>query len=445
MNSMLEQMAKKLPLIYIIILNIFGIILMLVYKPISTPSINWMWMYYPSDLQNLEWRDIGHFMTELRTGIPPVLGGVELLLFKLFGTSDLLTVWGYRLSLLLMYSITIVLFARNRLQYTLTFIVSLVALHASILIHPNNPQLYDYFLPLCLLLYLGFLLLIAPASGRGKIGFALLAGFFVSMAELLRPFILFILPVIVLLTFINLRQQPRRVFLAFLVPIILFSGTWHLKLFLINNGQTTWSNYSGYNLRKAWSYIDDWPEMEVDPTSNEYSIEVGEPPVGRVRLGNLNTQVTYNNSQLLQRHFIDYVVSNPLETVLITLIMVADLLRPHTQMNNWADGTGNFGGPSGAIVFLYKLTVPVLSLISIANLIIAVFRQLPRRPLLTMGNPIFILLFITWLYIFLLAIGDQGEEARFMLSVLPLFAALPFPVLDVSKSAVEQTHNSQSG
>jgi hypothetical protein len=71
------------------------------------------------------------------------------------------------------------------------------------------------------------------------------------MAELSRPFVILILPVWLVGGYQVLRGLPWRYHAAFVVPIVIISGVWHINL-LVEHGQITATNHSGYNLSRAW-------------------------------------------------------------------------------------------------------------------------------------------------------------------------------------------------
>ena len=49
-------------------------------------------------------------------------------------------------------------------------------------------------------------------------------------------------------------HAPRRglALAAFLLPVVVLSGGWHLHLYLAHDHQIAWTNISGYNLQRAW-------------------------------------------------------------------------------------------------------------------------------------------------------------------------------------------------
>ena len=118
--------------------------------------------------------------------------------------------------------------------------------------HAGNPANYD---PLFALLLLGYFLLIDAWERTPPCELAGGAGLCLSMLELLRPFMIYLLPLFLLVEWHRIHLKAPRCGLAltaFLLPVVVLSGGWHLHLYLAHDHQITWTNISGYNLQRAW-------------------------------------------------------------------------------------------------------------------------------------------------------------------------------------------------
>ena len=128
-------------------------------------------------------------------------------------------------------------------------------------VHAGNPANYD---PLFALLLLGYFLLIDSWERSRHTAWLAAAGLCLSLLELTRPFMIFLLPLFLLVEGHRIHlNAPRRglALAAFLLPVVVLSGGWHLHLYLAHDHQITWTNISGYNLQRAWEDFD--PEIRA--------------------------------------------------------------------------------------------------------------------------------------------------------------------------------------
>jgi hypothetical protein len=239
-------------------------------------------------------------------------------------------------------------------------------------------------------------------------GLSFLTGFTLTMAELSRPFGVFLLPLLLIHARQALAHLPRRYSCYLLVPLIVLSGGWHIHYGLYYR-QLTWSNHSGFNIHRAWSMV---PVPALIP-------EVHNQPLAPDRWANLNTAEHTANSLRLQRAVIRYILQHPLSSMAHGFSRVATLLSAQTSLY------GN--APSHSILKVYKLSVALASVLLMVNiLILSVYVVAAKKQcfqlLVSTDN---IVIITTFLVICFLALAESGEEARFLLSVLPLFAILP--------------------
>jgi len=283
----------------------------------------------------------------------------------------------------------------------------MIFLSSTALISPQNPEVYDVIFPCFLLNFILFsqLALSNRFHRTLRILCAALSGFFLTLSELARPFVFLLLPVILITVFYAYKHMPKRYLFAFILPLILISGGWHLKLIIFNDGQISWSNHTGFNLYRAWGEIIDAPELVDEPLTWD-------------RRADIHSQEHYENSKRIQRSVTTFIVSHPVESARTILERLKTLISPRTSF---------FDEPelSGFIFSLYRIAFKVTLILLGVQLLKLVFNILKRPKSVDLSNFQNMLLVITPVILLILAIGEKGEEARLVLSVLPFLAALP--------------------
>lgn len=382
---------------------------LLVRSSTAASVTTWMHIYRPQDFGSLY--DIWGFLRSLRVPIPPVIGAIELATYQITGTTDLVTEALYRVAMIINYVLAMSLCTGSLRRLLSSLVLSLVFLWGTVVVHAPNPQIYDVLYPLCVLAFLRFL---SKSSGdkpqRTTSLMALSAGFSLTMAELLRPFFIFVLPFCIWGAYVALRKVPIRYFIYFLLPTIIISGGWHLHMG-VSFGQITWSNHSGFNLLRAWPMVDLPPLVE----------ETGNSPLGpeRDQWKNLNTAEHTENSRRIQSAILQYIFDHPLASFNHILLRIDTLLSARTSIYQHV--------PEHNVLGLYKLAVRLASAYLLFGGLKLLVQVLPPNPAphLALGVPGNLLLIITSMSIFFLAVGDSQEEARFLVSILPFLAALP--------------------
>lgn len=370
-------------------------------------ATSWMAIFLPSDFATLE--DMVRYLRELRTGIPPVLSALEILSHQVTGSTAPVTVGLYRLALVGGYAVAVLLAAREPLWVWASFVLSVLFLSGTVLIHPGNAQVYDVLFPFFVLL---FVLLLRIGARTGVDQKVLLvasagAGFFLSMAELVRPFVVFVLPVLLVFAWVALGQHRRRI--AFLLPLLLFSGGWHLHLALAH-GQLSWSNQSGFNLHRTWAPVfPDEPELIDEP----------DEPLAEGRWRNLNTGEHTENDRRYRVLVLSQMLHHPLRSARYFAGRCLSLLSVPTDIYN--------DHPRHPVLPLYRLAAGVAGLwflIQGMRLVWALlWRRRGRHELL--AAPEHALLVIGLATFLFSALAGITEEARFTIQLLPLYAALP--------------------
>ena len=293
----------------------------------------------------------------------------------------------------------------------LSTILGFVFLWSTVVIHPGNPQTYDIFFSLFILLYISSLSYVVSQPNafhfsRKRVLMCFASGFFLSMAELMRVFMVFLLPVLLFFSYQALKNFPAKYYLYFLTPIVLFSGVWHFYIAL-QHRQITWTNHSGQNLRRAW------PEAELPMLVPE----VNDRPLALARWPNLNTVEHYENSRRIQKAILRYVLENPIQSASNIVNRLSRLLAVQTSIYGYE--------PSHWVFCFYKPLVWGASFWLFTNALLLSVGFARYRCLQVFSVPANMLIIITLFCFCILAIGEAGEEARFLISVLPLVAALP--------------------
>jgi hypothetical protein len=356
-------------------------------------------------------RDLVAYVLNLRSPIPVVISAAEILNYQIAGNVEFTTRVLYQVALILVYAVALVLASSSAIRLVGSFVLSVVFLWSTVLIHPGNPQTYDIFYPLFILIYLLLLKLILSRTGAQKtVLLSAGSGLTLALAELSRPFVFLMLPLMLVGAYQTLRRRSMQSLIAFLVPVMLLSGGWHLYQ-LVRYDQITWSNHTGFNLHRAWFMVETPPLVQ----------ELHDAPLKPGRLPNLNTAEHYENSRRLERAVLEYIVDHPGASALHAARRFKLMLfEVRTSIYSHRPVSGVF------LVYRPLVWLSVLWLfVSAVMLLILGLRQ--KRPWQWLGCPTNMLIVIACLSICFLVLGDNDEEARFLISVLPFLAVLPVP------------------
>ncbi|MEM9987768.1 MAG: hypothetical protein AAF804_21980, partial [Bacteroidota bacterium] len=269
-------------------------------------------------------------------------------------------------------------------------------------------MIYDAIFPCLLLLFVGGVLAAKGSQRPGlAFGIATLAGLSLSAAELSRTFILVMLPFLILwalLQFFEKRQY--RLMLAFLLPLLLLSWGWHLRLKIVHD-QLFWSNHGGCNLSNAWLPLIDhrvlMPQLEPEA-----------PPRDAWKFHNLNTDVHTRNCERMKDHIVSQIKADPRRAFGVFWENSIKVVRaPVGMYDHW---------PEGPVIDLYRWMVRLMYLATAVLLLAYVSRSWrdPRYLYSTDGVMLFICLSLTLFSI----IGERWELSRFTVSSLPFLLFL---------------------
>ncbi len=369
-------------------------------------AMGWMNIFPPADLGTWpeSWDEIERFFLELRTGIPPLYAFAEILTYKFSGGFGWIIKGLYRKGIIIMLLLPLFFHQRSKLNLTILFLLAVLFLEAIIRVHGINPQYYDILLPLFLMLYI----LLAQASWKCNLtpwlanSYAILSGLCLSWAELSRPFMIALLPILVLWNlyqYWNIQRTWRCAY--FLLPILIFSGIWHTQLFY-RHQQLIWSNHSGYNFLQAWTHLADHEELAKEMLPEA-------PPLMEGLSPNINTEVHFLNSQKRQQAAVLAITTQPLKAIQHFVYKTMIFTGPRTQIYHY--------DPKGPVIFLYKMVGRMLFILLGYLMIESTIKMV--RNIRQISSIRIVMIGITVFLSLMPIIGEDGEESRFVVSVLP--------------------------
>ncbi len=401
-----------------------GVGLFAVRDLVARPATEWMMQYRIRDF--LSWGDLFTYLAELRTGIPPLLSGVEVASHLATGGIDWVLTGFYRALFVSVFAIPFIFFASTRIMFGVSYVTSLVFLLAAARIVPENPQVYDLLFPFFFLLFLLGVRLCAASQGKAlRVGAGLLAGFALSAFELSRPYALLVVPLLLFHAYRSFRGLPASVWIALLIPLFLFSGAWHAKLWFLQNGQVFWSNYGGENAYRSWSPV--LGEVGAGAAAPQAERFAGKRfrGSGEWRSLALDTQWQSERDAKLLEATRSYAVSNPGPAFSHLLKEVGILLKPQTVIFRKYGGVVLDRAPPEGVPVLYAPLVWGGALWMGVGLLVLLGRCVRERSPAALGDASGVIIFVWTVSVVVIAFWESGEEARFLVSLLPLLACYP--------------------
>jgi hypothetical protein len=357
----------------------------------AAPATTWMNVYEPKDVRTF--RDLLRFLHDLRVPIPPVIAAAEVLSWQWTGSTALVTDYGYRIALIGSYLLAVSLTPPSGYRWLIATLTSIVFLAATVEIHAGNPQVYDAVLPCLVLIVVASL----AHTTRSRLWLAAVAGLALALADLTRPFVVLFLPLLLIGGCISL--------------VLAIAGFWHLHYY-VRFGSLVASNHRGFNLQRAWR-----TPMPV--------LESEAPPLAEGRWSNLNTDIHARNSAAVEGVVVAALRAQPSRLIFTGRRLLGVYFSPPTSLYTYR--------PSARWLWLYqRLAGAALGwvLLNAAALALLCWRE-PLR----WTEPISLLIVATVGIYAAQALGDRGEQSRFVISWLPLLAAWP----TVSRSAADGT------
>lgn len=339
------------------------------------------------------------------------LTDVIALVFLITGNQHFILDTLYRFSLIGSFLLAIIFGSRSFWGRLLSFMISSIFVYAILAIHPINPQLYDIVYPFCVLIYIVTLHFLRTARSSWLLGgLSMVGGLATAMMELSRPFALLLLPIMLGGAYWWLRSRPKRYFLLFCLSLLILSGSWHTKLLLFNDGQILWSNHSGYNLQRAW-HQSNIPAMPSVTLLDESLTEIAPG-----RWSSYNSNEHNINSNLIKNNILKYIITHPRDNIVYIDQRFFAFIAPVTSI---------YGNTPQNIPPFYAAAVHLSIFLLASSLVTIIYHCYKRRSLSVILEPTSLWIVLTTATIFLLVIGESGEEARLIITVLPLLAGLP--------------------
>jgi hypothetical protein len=376
----------------------------------ATSSVTWMVML---DLESFHSAgDVWAYLINLRTGIPPVLSALELLWWVQFRDLTLFSDVLYPITVALAFTLALVLQPARLPHRVAPVLIGVFLADRGAEVHAGNPANYD---PLFALLLLGYFLLIDTWERRCRPVWLAAAGLCLSLLELTRPFMIFLMPLFLLVEGHRIHlDAPRRgpALAAYLLPVVVLSGGWHLHLYLAHDHQIAWTNISGYNLQRAWEDFD--PEIRAVPHLDQF------PSNGKL-WADLNTTEIHVKSEELKRMIADKIRENPAGALAHVADRLATFVSSPTRIYDH--------DPQGLGIEIYRKLVSALVLLLPAYVAISTISLLRRRQWPWLDRRWW-LAASTLSIALLVTLGEQGEEARFLFTILPMLLAVAGFALD---------------
>jgi hypothetical protein len=220
---------------------------------------------------------------------------------------------------------------------------------------------------------------------------------------------IFLLPLFLLVEWHRIHLNvPRRVpaLAAFLLPVVMLSGGWHLHLYIAHDHQIAWTNISGYNLQRAWEDFD--PEIKAVQHLDQL------PRNGEL-WADLNTSEIYMRSEELKRMIIGKIRENPSGAAAHIVNRLATFVSSPTKMYGH--------DPQDPSIEVYRKLMSVLVLLLPAYVVMSTVFLLRRRQWPWLDRRWW-LAASTLSIALLVTLGEQGEEARFLFTILPMLLAV---------------------
>jgi hypothetical protein len=380
---------------YVALLTVALAGLWLVHSAHAVAAITWMNVYEPKDVRTL--RDLIPFIHNLRVPIPPVIAAAEVLSWQWTGSTALVTDYGYRIALVGSYLLAVSLTPPAGYRWLIATLTSIVFLAATVEIHPGNPQVYDAVLPCLVLIVVASL---AHAT-RSRLWLAGVAGLALALADLTRPFVVLFLPLLLIGGCAYLMRVGRAAAMVFALPVLAIGGVWHLHYY-VRFGSLVASNHRGFNLQRAWRT----PMPVLEPEA---------PPLAEGRWSNLNTDIHTRNSAAVESAVVAALRAEPSRIIFTGRRLLGVYFSPPTNVYTHR--------PSARWLWFYQVLAGAAlgwMLLNAAALAILCWRE-PLR----WTEPISLLIVATISIYAAHALGDRGEQARFVISWLPMLASWP--------------------
>ncbi|TGL12986.1 hypothetical protein [Leptospira meyeri] len=369
----------------------------------AIPVISWMNVYGVEEYLENDFKNFTQFLEQLMIPIPINLALLEYFSVKKFGDTRVVTEWLYQIGFVSLFILPAFSLRKKPFVFFTSIVVSTIFFFTSLKIHIGNPQSYDIFFPL-LLLIITLILKKIESSKNPKAYHFLFLGTMISMLELMRPFALLILIPIFLFVFILLKRKKFILInsLSLFLPIVLLNLTYHIHLFKHHN-QFTMTNHSGFNIQRAWPQV----------MPNRSLVETSANPTRLGRWPNINTIEHRDNSNYLLSRIFLHIKKHPADSIVHGIKNIFNFLFYQYELIELK--------PGGLIKYLFY----IFRFLSYTYLFYQFFLFFKYRMRLLILNTDTLVLILILLQVILFSLSESGETMRFTIGILPLFALLP--------------------
>lgn len=369
------------------------------------------WMYsWGSGFDSLPHvTNFAQFISNLRAPMPIPLFAIEYVLYRIH--NPLLFDVGYMTILPRIFFIVAFYVATDELdglfpystiirQSILLFFTASIQQIVLLDRQQNSIYMYDAMIGLCIV----FILILSTKQTLTKHD-VLLLSFSIVLADMLRPFMMVITPIIVIwIGYLIYKRTSRSLMYLFIFPLFILL-IWHGNhIFVLK--QLTWSNYSGYNLARAWH-----PEAIAE---RPYWYATTQPNAVTPATS-INDEQWGRNSNYVLHKVLDWVWAHPLDAlaripwllwqtfsipITISRVRITGEIELRASALDWFATVSTFFYRVGMGISLWGSGFELL-------------RQLYTKKTIRM------IPFIVTFIVVIVALTENGEQARFLLSLAP--------------------------
>ncbi|TGM80085.1 hypothetical protein [Leptospira bouyouniensis] len=369
----------------------------------AIPVISWMNVYGIEEYMEKDLTNFILFLKGLMIPIPINLAILEYFSVKIFGDTRVVTEWLYCVGFVFLFTAPPFLIRKRPFAFFISILISVIFYFSSLKIHIGNPQSYDIFFPLLLLIVILIFKKIESCQIPKSYHF-IFFGIIISMLEFMRPFaLLFLIPLLVFFIILLKRKKSISIFALFaILPILLLNLPYHIHLYK-NHNQLTMTNHSGYNIQRAWPQV--MPNRSLE--------ELNAKPTRPGRWPNINTMEHRDNSNYLLSRIFLHIKKHPADSIIHGIKNISNFLFYQYELLNLK--------PEGCIKILFY----IFRFLSYVYLFYQFFLLFKNSIKLVIFNTDALVLILIFLQVILFSLTESGETMRFTIGILPFFALLP--------------------
>lgn len=233
-----------------------------------------------------------------------------------------------------------------------------------------------------------------PATPRGLIGI----GFIVVFIDALRPFMQIITPLLVGVILVAYAQRHGWRRACWVVLPLSISVAWHLYHWRVL-GQWSWSNYSGFNIARAW----------IPALLNTYLAQ----HAAMLQQFDMNSAAYTAMSAELMQHTLAWALTHPSAAVARAWTLVTTMLSIPVEMMRLGNNGTYYVLERVVPWYVWGYRVVLLSALVVQLIVMWLWRRV-RRPYLWINAV------LVWMLVVIMSLSEYGEQSRFWVSLAPL-------------------------